>query len=982
MTIFKPRLMKSFCRRHGWVRVSFAILSLVMVRPIAAQELQFPSAVIDSVSASVHDKSIWDRRRILPCAVAVSTISKNSPASPAAAKLKNVPLYGVYEVVFYDAAGAPATYRHAPDVKVAFTGVSGEATGKILSVYAFWEGERSFRARFMPEAFGDWCWLSESSDPNYDGYGGGLRCSDRLPDEHVSAHGPLRESEQFPYTFAHADGAPFFLIGDTQWAFSSAALSWPGAFQTYVAARAQQGFNYMHGRLFTISPNSSARNEGGPAFFANNVDSLNPAYWQALDQRLAFLNGKGLAVGLVLGWPEETWPLFASREQLDRYLAYVVNRYAAFNVVWITSGEYEKGAPITGHAYVGEWLKANDPYHHPITTHTLDTSADDFGAANWHTTIYQQTTDPARISLDRRFAKPVINSGFGYEGRQTADELRKDAWQIIMRGGYFVYGNTLTSEYDAVLTPENLFSKGASYITYLKDFWTNNGRYSIAWQRFTKFEDLGSSRWLAGTPGVEYVVYSEPRDAFQIALTETQSKLDGDWFETRAGRWRTHISGVTTAPITLSPPNGGCVAYFKVIKDTTPPLISNLKISNIAANEVTISWATDETATSEAQYGPNNTLQNSVRDSTQVTQHQLVLNELTPKTTYRLRVQARDVLGNLAAARDTSFTTGPEVFSVFDNFNRSQIGPDWTYDGAYWHIEENELDLNANAQGGWRYLAVFNKLYNDRYTQIIELSYRWGKHADAGGVREGAVALMLDGNNTNASGYWLWHRYGRVWLWALNKGSYEGATDLGRWPGLSDPKAGDLITIKIRQEPDANYFDYYINNKLAAVAKDSTKMFPKSEVWYTGFFRYGQDINNQTDDFSLKYIKTSGNASVNEHGTAVAQQARQELPKDFALSSFPNPLSAAKSANAQMMHIQFALPQNAEVNLEVLDLTGRVVRRLASGGYAAGAYHHVWQTRNDDHERVARGTYFLRLRYRAVETASWSQMIKKVLILP
>ncbi len=956
---------------------------LLLAQSLFAQQPQLASSVIDTLATEHEVVSVNDRRRVAPCAIATSVVANNSSTTTSGLRLKNVPLYGVYEILFSGAASAEQTYRNAASVKVTFTGATGEAMGKTRTVYAFWDGKQNYRARFMPEAFGDWCWLSSSNDYNLDGYAGGLRCVERLPSEHVSYNGHLVTSQKFPYTFAHTEGTPFLLLGDTQWSLASEALTWPTEFQTYVAARAQQGFNYVQGRAFSITPSGNERNEGGPAFFANNVDSLNPAYWQALEQRIAYLNSKGLVVGLALGWPGETWPLFITSKQIERYLAHMVNRYAAYNVVWITSGEYEKGAPITGHAFIGQWLKANDPYQHVITTHTLDTSADDFGGANWQTAIHQQSTNLALITSDRRFNKPVLNSGFGFEGKQTADELRKDIWQIMLRGGFFVYGNTLTSNYDAVLTPENLSSKGASYVTYLNDFWTNNGKYQIAWSRFTQFEDLGNARWLAGTPGVEYVVYSEPREAFQITLNEGKSKLEGDWFETRAGRWRTKISGITTAPITLSPPNGGCVAYFTVKKDSTPPVISNLKISNITANEATISWSTNEIATSEIQYGVNNTLQKTLRDTNYVTTHQFTLSNLTPKTKYRVRVKGRDVLGNLSVGRDTSFTTGPEVFSVFDDFNRSQIGSNWTFDGAYWHIEDNELDVTANAQGGWRYLAVYNKLRNDNSTQIIELSYRWGKRADAGGVREGAAALMLDGNNTSASGYWLWHRYGHVWLWAINNGSYEGAKDLDRRPGLSDPKAGDLITIKIRQEPNGNFFDYYINGKFAATAVDSTKLFPKSNVWYTGFFRYGQEIFNQTDDFELKYIKPSGNENANEpgpneHATGVAQHAATTLPQAFALSSYPNPLFA----HAPSMRVRFELPERAEVSLHMLDLSGRVVRTLAEGEHAAGVHQQNWQALDTHKNRIARGTYFLRMRYRSANAASWSQMVRKVLVLP
>ncbi len=57
----------------------------------------------------------------------------------------------------------------------------------------------------------------------------------------------------------------------------------------------------------------------------------------------------------------------------------------------------------------------------------------------------------------------------------------------------------------------------------------------------------------------------------------------------------------------------------------------------------------------------------------------------------------------------------------------------------------------------------------------------------------------------------------------------------------------------------------------------------------------------------------------------------------------------------------FALPAAGAVRLEVLDVTGRRVRMLADGRYAAGRYALAWDLRDDTGRAVSPGLYLLRL---------------------
>ncbi|MDZ7302324.1 MAG: Ig-like domain-containing protein [candidate division KSB1 bacterium] len=203
--------------------------------------------------------------------------------------------------------------------------------------------------------------------------------------------------------------------------------------------------------------------------------------------------------------------------------------------------------------------------------------------------------------------------------------------------------------------------------------------------------------------------------------------------------------------------------------------------------------------------------------------------------------------------------TGVDIFQASDDFNRTEIGSDWACDERFWAIVDGELSTTAEATSGWRYLAVFRWIHNDANHRIHSVSYRWGRNADAVGIREGAMALMVDSPSPQGSGYWLWHRYRGVWLWIISNGSWEYSPGEGkevdRQPGISNPGAGDVVTGVVRNEADAVYFDYYINDQFDATVKDYSKEFGQGNTWYVGLFLRGEQLNNQVDDFTVTWLQ-------------------------------------------------------------------------------------------------------------------------------
>ncbi|RLC68604.1 MAG: hypothetical protein DRI26_09970, partial [Chloroflexi bacterium] len=89
-------------------------------------------------------------------------------------------------------------------------------------------------------------------------------------------------------------------------------------------------------------------------------------------------------------------------------------------------------------------------------------------------------------------------------------------------------------------------------------------------------------------------------------------------------------------------------------------------VSDITISEATISWVTDEPATSQVEYGETEAYGLvTPLDETLTTTHSVTLTGLDPATTYHFRVKSKDAAGNLAASKDCTFTTRAKPFPMW-----------------------------------------------------------------------------------------------------------------------------------------------------------------------------------------------------------------------------------------------------------------------------------------------------------------------------
>jgi len=79
------------------------------------------------------------------------------------------------------------------------------------------------------------------------------------------------------------------------------------------------------------------------------------------------------------------------------------------------------------------------------------------------------------------------------------------------------------------------------------------------------------------------------------------------------------------------------------------------------------------------------------------------------------------------------------------------------------------------------------------------------------------------------------------------------------------------------------------------------------------------------------------------------------IPKKFHLAhNYPNPFNPTTI-------IQYELPKDVHVKLDIIDVTGRTVHQLVNGNQKAGYQSVRWNGRNSFGQQVSAGVYFFRI---------------------
>ncbi len=368
-----------------------------------------------------------------------------------------------------------------------------KTTGKVLSVPAFYDGERSWKVRFAAPEAGEWEFYTKCTDTENSGLhhrAGSVSCREYSGDLDIYKHGFIKTVPGKNY-FVYDDGTPFFYLGDTHWTLALEELDSYGSVETQgkagitadeaqahgITSQFKYIMDYRAGQGYTViqsQPLGWWTNPGQNGWFADEhqniytygINDIMLAKFKQYDRYFAYIAEKGFVhANSQFGYPTALMTeYFAGKiddAKLEKLTRYWVARYGAYPVMWTTAQESDNdyygvdrgdcaATPETNPwLKVTEYLDKYDAYEHPTTCHQEHWSYTSiknstFGKLEAHDWYAAQYNTPLNTGLDwdklREYynnpgSKPVVN----YEGRYDhfwtgSFGARAQGWIAFMNG--------------------------------------------------------------------------------------------------------------------------------------------------------------------------------------------------------------------------------------------------------------------------------------------------------------------------------------------------------------------------------------------------------------------------------------------------------------------------------------------------------------------------------------------------------------------
>jgi len=357
-------------------------------------------------------------------------------ALPAAA----VEQWGMFEI----ALPGPASGNPFVDSTVSARFTQGD---RVVEADGFYDGDGLYRIRFMPGTTGEWRYQTRSNRPELDGKSGSFTAS--APS--AGNHGPV--GVRHTYHFAYADGTPYCQIGTTcySWAHADDERE-----ELTLRTLATSPFNKL--RMCIFPQDFAFDHQQSPRYpFAGapprewDFTRFNPEFFRHLELRIGQLRDLGIEADLILFHPyDKKWGFNGmSAVNDDRYLRYVIARFAAYrNVWWSMSNEYDflRTKKEADWDRIFQVVQRSDPYGHLRSIHNGALIYNNTQAWVTHASIQNGAAveDPDRAVLYRDvYRKPIVFDEVKYEGdaaarwgQLSAEEMVLRFWSGVVAGTY------------------------------------------------------------------------------------------------------------------------------------------------------------------------------------------------------------------------------------------------------------------------------------------------------------------------------------------------------------------------------------------------------------------------------------------------------------------------------------------------------------------------------------------------------------------
>ncbi len=503
-----------------------------------------------------------------------------------------------------------ATYENPVYEVKEFAATFTSPSGRTQKVNGFWDGGTDWKIRFMPDETGTWQYETTCSKEENEGLhnvSGTFTCIANDNPNDIYQKGIIERSIG-NYHLMYADGTPFFFTACTAW--NGALKSTDEEWDTYLQHRKDHNYNVI--QFVTTQWRGGDQNSlEQVAYTGSGKISINPEFFQHMDQKVDKINEYGLVAAPVLLWAlpvgqgRELSPGYSLPDEEAILLAkYSVARYGAHHVIWILGGDgYYLNQYEDRWKYIGREVFGDDPpgivSQHPRghswigDVYTQEDWLDIVGYQSSHSnkegTVNWINKGPMAKQWDKLPPRPIINMEPNYEEIRyeiTATDVRNASyWSMFatpMAG--ITYGANgiwpWIREGERILNHGSLNDKAPSTWRESIDFpgSLQIGYLSAFFQQYKWWKLKPAPQMLIEQPGNEVFnhfisVAKTDDDALIMAYVPVQSTVKlynpqkiqytGKWFSTATNQYQTADFSNKNGVIEVASPEGDWVLVLE-----------------------------------------------------------------------------------------------------------------------------------------------------------------------------------------------------------------------------------------------------------------------------------------------------------------------------------------------------------------------------------------------------------------------------------
>lgn len=492
-----------------------------------------------------------------------------------------IPLWDVFEVSFINTVPYQDPFR---DVSLESNFIRPD--GRIISFWGYYDGEHTWKARFMPDTVGKWEYFAVFSDKTMAGKGEFEVVPSEIP-------GILVQDVSNSRWFGFQNGE-HLLVRSLHTGDRFFASNWPVQERNKFLDWSQnQGYNTLSVASFFLNRNVEGRGQGWntPALWHKSLNIPQPLEYEKAETIIKDLAQREMIIYPFAGFFGQSSDFPHDRQDQELYLKYTIARLAPFwNIIFNVAGPeplwrpdaFDYKMPASEIIRLGSRIKELDPFDHILSVHN-ETGTDPFRHETWHdyvtvqggkgnpgNAVYQYIIKQAEVSKPV-FAQEVFWPGNKYHecDCNNVETIRRKAYILLFAGATINFADMDGNSSSGFSGSLDLDYKHQEWHDVMKSAW--DWFESIPYYQMNPENELIENGYLIAESGVRYAIYiPDARDTVKLDLSAAPGKYTLRWFNTRTNKYEDKNQIVSGGnPVTIGDPPGEAEKDWIVLIENT-----------------------------------------------------------------------------------------------------------------------------------------------------------------------------------------------------------------------------------------------------------------------------------------------------------------------------------------------------------------------------------------------------------------------------